>query len=169
MKGSNPGSMSTQLKLIKACFKWVDIKPCVNRPSRVPMTDSLFYYSMPGSFNYVLVAFLLWEAMTLYWRRVCVCVWVHNILVWNAAGYVKKKSPPPSRVFEWLWFGDGGSPMIMMIAYAFPGYVSCVLQCLSNEVYRVTENLQNRTSVSRKALSSHSRFDFFHNVILITY
>ena len=34
-------SMSTHLKLAKACFRRDDIDPRVNRPSQVPMTDSL--------------------------------------------------------------------------------------------------------------------------------
>ena len=36
------GSMLTNLKLVKARFKLVDIDPCVNRPSRVPLTASLY-------------------------------------------------------------------------------------------------------------------------------
>ena len=39
------GSMSTNLKLAKARFRLVDIDPRVNRPSQVPMTDSLCLFA----------------------------------------------------------------------------------------------------------------------------
>ena len=46
-------SVSTSLKLAKACFRLVDIGPRVGRPSRVPVTDSLY---LPSGNGYEFIA-----------------------------------------------------------------------------------------------------------------